>query len=190
MALTLHASQGEPFTVDDEDAPLVKRFEWRLVTCKTKGGKQNRDLVTLALPRFGSKSLRLRALIMGTHPQAGMLAYVINGDSLCMEKSNLAWMNAITLRHRTAAVKNVHGFRGIVLPPACRRWTVRNLNQKGSCNLHNTAEEAALDYDRIARERYGCCARVNFPLPDDPVPEGIHFPPFNGHLSVGRQKYV
>ena len=71
MAVTLHTSQGEPFTVDDEDAPLVKRFEWRLVTCKTKGGKQNRDLVTLVLPRFGSKSLRLRALIMGTHPQAG-----------------------------------------------------------------------------------------------------------------------
>src|ERR1035438_6992454 len=31
MTVTLYTTRGEPFTVDDEDAPLVERFRWCLV---------------------------------------------------------------------------------------------------------------------------------------------------------------
>ena len=180
MTVTLYTPHGEPFTVDDEDAPLVKRFEWRLLD---SGPMRGRKTCAIAMNKLFSggkqRPLRLRALIMGRPPMRGMYALSINGDQLCMEKSNLAWVDASIKQHWRIEVQNPHGYRGISFEPRFSLWQISSRYHRES---YKTPLEAALGYDQAVRKQYGPWARVNFPRPDDPLPTGLHFPPFEGPL--------
>ena len=179
MAVTLYTTQGEPFTVDDEDAPLVERFTWAAQAFKGKAGY--RPLITNLPAMKGKKaSITLRRLLMGHPPQPGLFSVHIDGNPFHLEKSNLAWIDLSTKLHRSVRHQGSQPYRCVAKRAACGTWYVTTFHKP----CFQTAMEAALAYDELARKRYGSWAVVNIPHPDDPVPSGLHFPPFEGPLRA------
>ncbi len=175
MPVTLCTTNGKPFTVDAEDAPLVERFRWSMSANPVTG-------VITSITLKGKKTvyLRLRRLLMGAPPTSGMMAVSIDEDPLNLQKSNLAWIDMSTRLHRAKRFNSSQPYRGIAPAMGSSTWCITTFDR--SC--HPTAEAAALAYDGFARKQYGPWARVNFPRPDDPLPTGLSFPPFEGPLRA------
>ena len=178
MTVTLYTPHGEPFTVDDEDAPLVQRFNWIVSARSGKAGY--RVLITVVSTKNVIRDLSLRMLLMGHPPQPEMMSVNIDGDPFNLKKSNLAWLDISTKLHRAHRPPGLQPYRGVAPVMNSSKWLLTTFDRK----CFDTAEEAALAYDRFARERYGPWARVNFPRPDDPVPPGLSFPPSEGPLRA------
>ena len=179
MAVTLYTLHGESFTVDDEDAPLVEMFRWRVIL--TSSNNATCVLITSFSMADGiCANLDLRRLLMGHPPRRGLKSVNIDGDPFNLQKSNLSWIDLSTKLHRAQRPLSSQPYRGVARVTNSIKWQVTTFDRK----CFDTAEEAALAYDRLARKRYGPWARVNFPRPDDPVPPGLSFPPSEGPLRA------
>ncbi len=180
MPITFHTTSGTPFTVDEEDAPFAEQFEWQAIL---NGNSTEGKVYAISTRKIfiGTKhrTLRLKALIMGHPPAPGLYAVSINEDPFCLEKSNLAWLDASTLRHWSNHVQNPHGYRGVSRDLKTGMWQISSrYNRHG----YRSAQDAAIAYDQAVRETYGPWARVNFPSPEDRTPTGLNVPPVQSPL--------
>lgn len=137
--------------VDMDDLPFLSRFPWSV----TKG----RTLYVY------SSSTPMSEIIMGRAPE-GMLYDHCDGNSLNNRRSNLRLaslgQNAFNCKsrkflHRTSLCKGVTHRK--------HRWQARC--GKKHIGLFATEEEAAVAYDRQAREIHKQYGTYNFPLPGE-----------------------
>ena len=185
MAVTLYALNGEPFTVDDEDAPLVKRLPWSVEAVpKHNGPTLFRLIAILQLKGVVTGALHLPTLLMGSRPSPELSILNISKDAFCMNKSNLVWLDCASRTHWTSVPRNPHGYRGLtyVSKNPGTPWWMRSPGIESHYCRFATAKEAAYAYDKEARERYGPWARLNFPRADDPEPVGTNFLHLKGPL--------
>ena len=148
---------GEVAFVDLNDAHLVREYSWH------RGGTQNRYAVAYAKKGRGKAPLYLHRLVMG----AGDSDIVdhIDGHPLNNRKENLR----IVTRSQNAANRsktyNSSGYRGAFYFPSKQKYKARLTCDGGvfSGPYRATAEQAAHDWDALARALFGKHATFNFP---------------------------
>ena len=84
-----------------------------------------------------------------------------NNDASCHLPDNL---RIATRAQNNANRRPRSGYKGVSFHPASNTWRARVcVNRKEKTTYHQTPEEAALAYDRLAIEAHGEFAYLNFP---------------------------
>lgn len=153
----LSLANGRGFTLVDADvAPAMRMHQWRLHTCGYA---------------FISHPTRYLHRVITAAPH-GMDVDHINGDKLDNRRENLRVVNRSANEANKPSAPNVCGYRGVMRSRG--RYRAR-IHFDGTC-LHlggfDTAEQAAMAYDREARLLRGRFARLNFPDNDGPSLKG------------------
>lgn len=140
--------------VDDVDFSLASKTNWFI----THSG--------YAFNNRGVKRLLLHRVIMGA--RKGQFIDHINGDRLDNRRSNLRFATASQNQHnRSRERRNKSGFKGVSRHKRLKKnpWIVfiaaNGKHRYGGC--FPTPEQAAVAYDRLAKELHGEFARLNFP---------------------------
>lgn len=142
--------------IDTADWNVLKHYRWSCL-----GAKSNRTLYAVTNQK-GKLSL-LHRLLEG---RAGLEVDHIDGLGLNNRRANLrACTRAENRANQQRPVNNVSGFKGVFRDKRQRVWIAqiqhkRKVRKLGS---FNSKEEAALAYDRAARELFGEFARLNIP---------------------------
>lgn len=146
--------------VDEEDAPLVGRLNWRLF--------QPRPGAFYAMARGhvssgGGRGSLMHRLILGAPLRA--LVDHINGDGLDNRRSNLRLaspsQNGANQLSRTGSSR----FKGVSWSRRDQNWAafIHVDRRTRPLGRYSSEEEAAKAYDAAAREAFGRFAAVNFP---------------------------
>lgn len=148
---------GEIALVDAVDAHLVRQYRWH------HGGTRNRYVVAYARTGRGKPKIYLHRLIMAAAP--GEIVDHIDGDPMNNRRSNLRLVsrseNAVNLTH----TRNETGFRGVAFFPAQKKYQGRVQKDGGVFRgpYRKSPEQAASDFDAMARGLFGDYATFNFP---------------------------
>lgn len=144
--------------VDADDYDAVARFAWyvgaqgyAVTPVRTRPGKGGRTIVFL------------HRLLMG-HPPGSQIDHV-NLHRLDCRRGNLRL--ATPTQNNSNRCRRTDKLKGVYR--RCGKWFA-NVKANGVSRTgprRSTQEEAALDYDRIAREMHGEFARVNFPVGEE-----------------------
>lgn len=135
--------------VDREDYELLSRHKWYL---SPKG---------YAIGKIDRKMLLMHRLIL--NPGNNQTDH-INGDKLDNRKENLRMCtNAQNQMNKGLQSNNTSGYRGVYWNKARNRWgAVIKLNGKQKhLGQHRKIEEAALAYNKSAKELFGEFAYLN-----------------------------
>lgn len=146
-------SRGLFATVDASDFEMLSHFTW----CVSGSGGYAARTTRVRGKKIGVAMHRMVAL-----PGPDQDVDHINGDRLDNRRCNLrVCSHAENQRNRRTPSHNTSGFRGVAWHKKDRKWQAtagdRHIGQFAS------AIEAALAYDRVARELHGEFARLNFP---------------------------
>lgn len=145
--------------IDEQDIERVQKQKWRALP------KQGGEGFYAVSHQFGAggqnRHLYLHRFILNAKP--GQIVDHINGDGLDNRRDNLRFatpsQNVVNRAHN-----NSNGYKGVVSNGSGKFYaeTYKN-NKKFRGGLFHTREEAARDYDRLAREHHGEFAWLNFP---------------------------
>ena len=145
---------GEVAPVDMTDAHLVRQHKWH------RGGTGNRYVVA-STPK-GEPPLYLHRLIMAPGPNE--IIDHINGDPLDNRRSNLRIVTPSQNAANLTETKNQTGYRGVaVYGPKRFRAMLEHHGGVFRGPSRRTAEQAARDFDAMARGIFGAFATYNFP---------------------------
>lgn len=149
--------------VDDEDYEVVSSFRWfAYVSGITKNYFRAARFSTT---KNGQKKKMIHLPRFLLNAPDGMVVDHINGDTLDNRRSNLRicttsenGMNATIGKRNTSGYKGVSGY-----PSKLRPWTAMITYQQQKVFIGNfdTKEEAALAYNKKAKEYFGEFARLN-----------------------------
>lgn len=153
---------GFKVLMDKED---IDRFSSNWFTIKHKGNSKGMYARTV----IKGKSKYLHRMILNlTDPKIHVDH--INGDTLDNRKINLrTCTNRENTKNKKAHKKKratIHSkYKGIHFIPEYKRWRAKICVDYKSISLgcYSSEEEAALAYDKAAREYFGEYARLNFP---------------------------
>jgi hypothetical protein len=152
MAKEIQLTQGKVTIVDDEDYEALAGVKWLYL---------NRGYA--ARFTYGPKRELLYMHRVITNAPAGLQADHINGDKLDNRRSNLRLCtDAQNQQNRRKWDGNYTSqYKGVSWYPRLQKWVA----QIAGHHLGYFADEAeaALAYDRIAREHFGEFAWLNFP---------------------------
>jgi len=141
--------------VDDEDYNHVMRYKsWRL---QIHGG----HAVT------GIRSIKIHWLLLECPD--GMEIDHIDHNPLNNQKSNLrVCLRSENCANRRRQTNNTTGYKGVSFNQILNKYAAYNKKDgtKFHLGLYTTAEEAALVYDKKAKEAFGDFAFLNFPDKD------------------------
>jgi hypothetical protein len=149
-------TKGCVATIDDTDFDLVKSWQWRVKEDTHKSG-----VLRYAIATIGGKLVGMHNLLVGGRADHR------DGDGLNNRRSNLRrCTQGQNLANRKCYSK--HGFKGI-----CKSLELSRKNRwhaqitRDRKNIHGpwrpTPEEAARDYDAMARAVHREFATLNFP---------------------------
>ncbi|MEQ8226783.1 MAG: HNH endonuclease [Rhodospirillales bacterium] len=140
--------------VDAQDAHIIKQYRWR--RGGTGGG--------YAVARVKGSTVYMHRLIMGAG--AGEIVDHANGDTMDNRRSNLRLVTRSENAANRATTENASGFRGVVFHPLKNRYQGRVSKDGGTYRgpYRRKAEDAARDFDALARGLYGACCSFNFPM--------------------------
>ncbi|MEQ9491739.1 MAG: HNH endonuclease signature motif containing protein [Alphaproteobacteria bacterium] len=145
---------GEGFALIDAcDSYLVRQYRWH------PGGTDN----AYAQAKIDGKTVYLHRLIMAPGP--GEMVDHVNGDRLDCRRRNLRIASPSENCANRSITTNPTGFKGVVVHKTGRKFQARCERDGGVFRgpFRQTAEQAADDYDRLARGVFGDFATFNFP---------------------------
>ena len=144
--------------VDAEDAERLSQYWWLIAYTNAKTPYVIRG-------GFEADLVYLTREIMGTPPEEGLEVLHVNGDHLDYRRGNLKWVSRSTTLARRPHGWGQVGFRGVTKARGCERW-VANITyqcQKRYIGSYLTPEDAAVAWDKAAKELRGDLAILNFP---------------------------
>jgi hypothetical protein len=157
---TIPLTQGHVAVVDDEDHEWLSQWRW----CTKKIVLANGRTKLYAHRRIGASTITMHRLIMGVN--SGEIVDHIDGDGLNNRRSNLrkatvaanCW-NSNSRRNTSSHYKGVSWHRHV------GKWgaAIRLCGRSQHLGYFTDETEAALAYDRAAKEHFGEFARLNFP---------------------------
>jgi len=144
---------GSVALVDPEDAHLVRQYRWH------RGGTKNR----YAAANIDGKTTYMHRVIMATVP--GEIVDHIDGDPLNNRRSNLRLVSRSENAANMTNTSNATGYRGVAYFPEKRKYQGRLQKDGGVYRgpYRKSPEQAANDFDALARGLFGQCATYNFP---------------------------
>jgi hypothetical protein len=152
---TIELDAGKSVIVDDEDYEKYARVKWRCVN-----GYASREVVKNRIRhRFYMHRMILNAPI-------GACVDHISGDKLDNRRTNLRLTNkAGNSANRAPSVANTSGYKGVSWSRGCNKWRAQiHTNHRGFyLGVFVSKVDAALAYDKKAREVFGPYAKLNFP---------------------------
>jgi hypothetical protein len=147
-------STGEAFLVDIEDAESVSKHYWR----------PNKTIIST---RIDGVDIALHEFLLGKMQKPNTFVN-LNGDRLDYRRSNLAIVPRCLQagRHRKVLRGGSSRFKGVSRMARARQYWQATISSKGKRYIlgqFHCEEEAALAYDKAARQFFGRYAAVNFP---------------------------
>lgn len=152
-------TQGKVALIDDEDYELVSRYKW----CTHKRWNTHYAITTnIRKPDGRYTSLYMHRLILGLSDPRTKADH-INGDGLDNQRKNIrVATHAQNMANSRIRSVNTSGFKGVTRNG--RGWSAQ-ISVDGITRYiatFATPQEAALAYDKKAREVYGEFARLNY----------------------------
>ena len=149
----IELSNGALALVDMADRHLVSEYRWH------PGGTKN----GYAIARVKGANVYLHRLIMGAGTD-DMVDH-IDGDPLNCLRSNLRYVTRSQNAANLSCTKNQTGYRGVAYFPERVRYQARVMCKGATFRgpYRKNAEEAAQDFDSMARGIFGEHATYNFP---------------------------
>ena len=154
-------TKGQFALVDNEDYDWLMQWKWR-ASLRSQGG----FYVTRSVRRGGRRAIRMHRVILDA-PE-GMEVDQIDGNGLNNQRSNLRLAtHAQNQWNRGLSSRNKSGYKGVwynTRPRFKNRWMAyMTINcRRIGLGHYATAQEAALAFDKAAREHYGEFVRTNF----------------------------
>lgn len=159
-------SNGMNAKIDNEDRHIVDGFNWK--TIKSNGDSARlyaaRNKLILIDGRKHWKVILLHRAIMNC--QQGMTVDHINHDTLDNRRCNLRIGTHRQNRCNSNMYKNnTSGYKGVSWQRKNKRWNcyISVNNKTKMIGAFSKPEDAALAYDKAAREYHGKFASLNFP---------------------------
>jgi hypothetical protein len=154
----IQLTRGRVAIVDAEDAEALSAFSWSFNPSESTIGEG------YAMSNLNGKTIYMHRLLLGARP--GQEVDHANRNSLDNRRSNLRFAT------RSQQAVNVHykpgisGYRGVQCDfdrtrPYRAKITIDGRTVRGM--YRKTAEQAATDYDELARGAFGEFAILNFP---------------------------
>lgn len=145
---------GKSIWIDDKDLTTISRHRWR---CEGRG-----EVYTV----ISNKAVNIGYFILD--PKDGFVIDHIDTNIHNNQSANLRYATKSQNTHNSKLRKdNQSGFKGVHWHRSCkyRPWVAQLIKDgKKYYSHHETAEEAAHAYDKMAIEMFGEFARVNFPI--------------------------
>lgn len=158
----IELTRGMFALVDDEDFGIVSGVLWN--AHNTRG----RWCATRSIYRKGRHPLTEWMHLRILPPKPGLVVDHINGDALDNRKENLryapAWGNGANGKKRKFKRGATSTYKGVCWNRQARAWRaeIRSRQKLIFLGHFDDEREAALRYDRAARECFGEFARPNF----------------------------
>lgn len=157
-------TRGQEALIDDVDMEPVKGYAWRARLSRTKHKKPS-YYAEASVPGNPGGVVFLHNLILP--PKEGCLPDHIDRNGLNCTRSNLRYANGSQNAANRDSYRSRRPYRGVCPESGSRNW-IAKLMVGGKyifrCGF-KTPEEAALAYNKLAREYYGEFATLNI-LPD------------------------
>lgn len=155
---TIELSQGKVAVVDDEDFEWLSQWKW----CAVRNHHTFYAIRKERLADGKRQTVRMHREIMNV--EAGIKVDHKDGDGLNNTRNNLrAATNQQNLWNRLLPSHNTSGYKGIYRVKSKWRAEIKVNGTKKSLGYFSSAEEAARQYDVVAKELHGEFARLNFP---------------------------
>lgn len=169
-SIRIQLTQGQSTIIDAEDADLAKK-RWHASFSPAYQGGGKFTVMRNARQESGRWSTEylhraVMARVLGRVLLRREHVDHINGDPLDNRRTNLRLASpSENLRNRGKNSNNKSGFKGVCCFKPTGRWCakIEVCGKIHHLGYFTTAEEAALAYDRAARELHGEFARLNFP---------------------------
>lgn len=157
-------TQGKFAMVDDEDYEELNQFKW--CADRSKHTWYAKRWVPQSGPSSPGRHVRMHAAISG-FPMTDH----IDGDGLNNQRSNLRAVDyPQNSRNSRARVGGLSTYKGVSFHRRAGRWVAQIRSDRRTSQyigLFDTEEEAALAYDKAARELHGPYAALNYPSPGE-----------------------
>ncbi len=144
--------------VDDTDYEVLSKYKW----CADSKGYSLRSEKISETGRSFRKQIFMHRAIM--NPPDGLFVDHINGDVLDNQRSNLRLATASqNMRNRKISYRTRSGFKGVWFNPKKSSFVayIKHSNRTLVIKNCRTAEEAAIAYNKKAKELFGEFARLN-----------------------------
>ena len=157
--MLIELTKGMQAVIDDEDYELIRPYKWFAIP-------KGKTAYAIGY-RHGFSTGKRVSMHAVLNPEFELTDHA-NGNGLDNRRVNLREatksQNAANCRH-----KSTSGFRGVCWHKRRQRWTVQlKLNYRNILYAHFDAkEEAAREYDKVAKEVFGEFACLNFPEEKD-----------------------
>lgn len=151
---TLPLTKGYMATVDDADFAWLNEWKWTALVTRRLAYAYRRISKTQTL-------LMHRAILRAASTQ---IVDHVDFDGLNNRRDNLRLCTKTQNQAHSRHPIGTTGFRGVTLNKSAK--TIRYVAQSaatGYIGSFDSAEDAAIAYDNIARELYGPFAQLNFP---------------------------
>lgn len=158
-------TKGKVALVDNEDYESLKLFKWHAT--QSAGGQGWYATRNVPNPGGGQTKIKMHRVILGV--TGNVQVDHLNGDGLDNQRSNLRpatnTQNQYNRRVNHRLPKNK--YKGVVQRSGGRHYAARVIKdgRQFMSGLFLRAEDAAKEYDRMAREMFGEFACTNFPTP-------------------------
>lgn len=155
---------GMSALVDAEDYERVSRYGWHISTGLSSSGRRHVYVHAFWKGVSGNKRIYLHRLVLGVYDKRRVDH--INGDGLDNRKCNLR----ICTQHQNGGNARVWDkpkssiYKGVYFMRKENKWAAQICLHRKNIRLgaYMTEEEAAIQYDKAAREHFGEFARTNF----------------------------